>query len=81
MACCATSRRRDSTAPPASSASMTTGREILTFIAGEVGAYPLPASMWSDEALAGAAQLLRRLHDATLGYVAPARSGLAVCLP
>jgi hypothetical protein len=47
------------------------GREILTFIAGEVGAYPLPASMWSDEALTGAAQLLRRLHDATLGYAAP----------
>jgi hypothetical protein len=47
------------------------GREILTFIAGEVGAYPLPTYMWSDEALAGAARLLRRLHDATLGYVAP----------
>jgi hypothetical protein len=47
------------------------GREILTFIAGEVGAYPLPAYMWSDETLAGAARLLRRLHDATLGYVAP----------
>jgi hypothetical protein len=47
------------------------GREILTFIAGEVGAYPLPAYMWSDEALTSAAQLLRRLHDATLGYAAP----------
>jgi hypothetical protein len=47
------------------------GREILSFIAGEVGAYPLPAFMWSDEALAGAARLLRRLHDATRGYVAP----------
>ena len=47
------------------------GREILTFIAGDVGAYPLPAYMWFDEALAGAARLLRRLHDATLGYVAP----------
>ena len=42
-------------------------REILTFIVGEVGAYPLPASMWSDEALVGMARLLRRLHDATLG--------------
>jgi hypothetical protein len=48
------------------------GREILTFIAGEVGAYPLPAYMWSDESLVGMARLLRRLHDATLGYVAPA---------
>jgi hypothetical protein len=47
------------------------GREILSFLAGEVGAYPLPAFMWSDAALAGAARLLRRLHDATLGYAAP----------
>src|SRR3982751_1292514 len=47
------------------------GREILTFIDGEVGAYPLPAYMWSDEVLAGAARLLRSLHDATPGYVAP----------
>jgi hypothetical protein len=47
------------------------GREILTFIDGEVGAYPLPAYMWSDEVLAGAARLLRSLHDATLDYVAP----------
>ena len=47
------------------------GREILTFIDGEVGAYPLPAYMWSDEVLAGAARLLRSLHDAALDYVAP----------
>ena len=46
------------------------GREILTFITGEVGSYPLPAYMWSDEMLASAARLLRSLHDATLGYVA-----------
>ncbi len=47
------------------------GREILTYVTGEVGAYPLPASMWSDEALTGAARRLRRLHDATRGYAAP----------
>jgi hypothetical protein len=47
------------------------GREILTYIPGEVGAYPLPAYMWSDAALTDAARLLRRLHDATLGYAAP----------
>src|SRR5215211_2112417 len=44
---------------------------MLTYIAGEVGAYPLPALMWSDEALTDAVRLLRRLHDATLGYSAP----------
>lgn len=47
------------------------GREILSFIAGEVGAYPLPASMWSDAALVGTVRLLRRLHDATRDFVTP----------
>jgi Phosphotransferase enzyme family len=49
----------------------TQGREVLSFIAGEVGQYPLPAYMWSDAALAGAARLLRRYHDATLDFVPP----------
>ncbi len=44
---------------------------MLTYVAGEVGAYPLPAFMWSDEVLTGAARLLRHLHDATRGYAAP----------
>ena len=35
------------------------GREVLTFIEGEVGRYPLPPYMWSDAALMQAAQLLR----------------------
>ncbi len=47
------------------------GREILTYIPGEVGAYPFPAFMWSDESLASAARLLRRFHDATVDYTAP----------
>jgi hypothetical protein len=48
------------------------GREILTFLPGEVGRYPLPRYMWADAALVGAARLLRRYHDATVGYVPPA---------
>jgi hypothetical protein len=48
------------------------GREILSFIEGEVGAYPLAPYMWSDEALVAMMRLLRHLHDATAGYVAPA---------
>lgn len=46
------------------------GREVLTFIAGEVpgNVYPeLEPYMWSDESLAGVARLLRRFHDATAG--------------
>jgi phosphotransferase family enzyme len=47
------------------------GREVLTFIEGEVGSYPLPSYMWSDQALTKAARLLRRYHDATTGYEPP----------
>ncbi len=47
------------------------GREILTFISGEVGNYPLAHYMWSDDVLVEAARLIRRYHDATVGFVAP----------
>ncbi len=46
-------------------------REILTFISGEVPGndYPdLQPYMWSDEALAGVARLLRSCHDAAQGF-------------
>lgn len=46
------------------------GREILTFISGEVPGndYPnLQPYMWADEALVGLARLLRDFHDATAG--------------
>jgi hypothetical protein len=46
-------------------------REILTFLPGEVGRYPLPAYMWSEAVLVGAARLLRRYHDITAGFVSP----------
>ncbi|WP_243633424.1 phosphotransferase [Paenibacillus xerothermodurans] len=47
------------------------GREILTFIPGEVPGndYPeLEPYLWSDETLVGLARLLRRFHDATKGF-------------
>lgn len=47
------------------------GREILSYLPGDVGVYPLPPFMWSDTALIQAASLLRQLHDASIGY-APA---------
>lgn len=40
------------------------GREVLSFIPGVVGHKPLP-ELRTDGVLAGAAQLLRRIHDAT----------------
>lgn len=41
------------------------GREILSFIPGLVGHYPLPEYLHTDEVIISAAQLLRRIHDAT----------------
>lgn len=47
------------------------GREILTFIEGEVGNYPLAHYMWSDEVLVEVAHLIQHYHDATVGFAAP----------
>jgi hypothetical protein len=44
------------------------GREILSFVAGEVPLYPLPAWVWADSALEDAARHLRALHDASIGF-------------
>ena len=41
------------------------GREILSFIEGQVFGYPMPEVVWSDGVLEQAARLLRRYHDAT----------------
>jgi len=43
------------------------GREILTFVPGRDG---VPAESVTDEALVGLAGLLRRYHDATVGFPA-----------
>lgn len=44
------------------------GREVLEFLEGSVPAYPLPDLVWSDAFLEDAARLLRRLHDASVGF-------------
>lgn len=45
------------------------GRERLSFVPGEVPAYPMPEWVWGEQVLADAARLLRRLHDASPGLV------------
>lgn len=57
------------------------GREILTFVEGEVGNYPLAHYMWSDEALVEAALLIRRYHDATVGFVVPEEASWQIAYP
>lgn len=41
------------------------GREVLTFIPGEVAHYPLPSWLWDEQILVDAAALMRRIHDAS----------------
>ncbi|HIW28460.1 MAG TPA: aminoglycoside phosphotransferase family protein [Candidatus Luteococcus avicola] len=42
------------------------GRERLSYLAGTVPLYPMPAWVWRDETMVAAARLLRRLHEATV---------------
>ena len=44
------------------------GREILSYIEGEAGNYPLQTYMWSDDALTGIARMLRHYHDAVSDF-------------
>lgn len=44
------------------------GREILSFIKGEVGNDPLKPYMWSEAVLIEMAYLLRRYHDSTVDF-------------
>jgi hypothetical protein len=42
--------------------------ELLEFIHGEVPLYPMPDWVWDDAVLQEGARLLRRLHDASVGF-------------
>jgi hypothetical protein len=50
------------------------GREVLTFLTGECGRYPLHRDWVTDEALVAVATMLRMFHDAQHGFSPP--SGL-----
>lgn len=41
------------------------GREVLSYLPGEVANYPLPGWLWQCSVLAESAALLRRVHDAS----------------
>src|SRR5579885_1784998 len=57
------------------------GREILTFIEGEVGRYPYPSYILSDGVLLEAACVVRRYHDATTDYTPPAHAAWQFTYP
>ncbi|CAH0345980.1 hypothetical protein BCI9360_02290 [Bacillus sp. CECT 9360] len=44
------------------------GREILSFIEGEAGNYPLKECMWSDDVLIEIAKMLRLYHDSVSDF-------------
>jgi Ser/Thr protein kinase RdoA (MazF antagonist) len=47
------------------------GREVLGYVEGEVGHYPLADYVWSAPTLARVGQFLRRLHDLSAEYEPP----------
>ncbi|MGV9776490.1 phosphotransferase enzyme family protein [Streptosporangium sp. NPDC003464] len=48
------------------------GREVLSFVPGDVPREPLPPETAKEEVLVGLARLIRRLHDAAQDWVQPA---------
>jgi hypothetical protein len=59
------------------------GREVLTFVDGDVPGRPIPPWAATDDALVGVGQLLRDYHDAVRGWMPPpgARWSAGVELP
>jgi hypothetical protein len=56
------------------------GREILTFAEGMVPYAPdVPSEIWTDDALAGAARLVRSYHDAVASFVPPPGASWRFC--
>jgi aminoglycoside phosphotransferase (APT) family kinase protein len=47
------------------------GREVLSFVPGEVHRHPLPPAAAGDEVLVALARLIRALHEASDGWVPP----------
>jgi hypothetical protein len=44
------------------------GREVVSYLPGDVPGWPAPEWLWSERVLAEAGRLLRRFHDATAGF-------------
>jgi Phosphotransferase enzyme family len=64
-------RQAGFTAAPAPLGIDDQGREVLSFIPGDVPHEPLPAKTAGDEVLAALARLIRELHEASAGWTPP----------
>jgi hypothetical protein len=69
-------RQRGFTAAPEVYGTTDDGKEELSFLPGDVSNYPLTPAAASPTALRTAAELLRRYHDASVGYDGGDLSGL-----
>jgi Phosphotransferase enzyme family len=47
------------------------GREVLSYVPGDVPRYPLPPETAGDDVLVALARLIRALHEASAGWVPP----------
>jgi hypothetical protein len=47
------------------------GREVLSFVPGDIPSWPLPREMAGDDVLVALARLIRALHEASAGWVPP----------
>ena len=47
------------------------GREVLSFVSGEVARWPPPPEMAGEDVLVALARLVRSLHEASAGWVPP----------
>ena len=57
------------------------GREVVSFVPGDVWDYPLPEVARRESTLVSTAVLLRRLHDATAGFEPPADACWMLAMP
>ena len=55
------------------------GREVLSYVPGEVPREPLPAETAGEDVLVALARLIRRLHTAAAGWTPPADAVWAAC--
>jgi Phosphotransferase enzyme family len=64
----ATLRSRGITEVPEALGMDAQGREVLSFIPGNAPLYPLPGWIWDGSILQASGALLRRIHDASVGF-------------
>ncbi len=57
------------------------GREVVSYVPGDVWNYPLPEVAWRESTLVATGVLLRGLHDATAGFEPPADARWMLAMP